>query len=197
MSQTEIKITQQEKPKKHFWQSIADKLSHKPLDTLKDSDRFSRLGLLPYPTRQQLEYRLGKLTSTLAEIEVNFQTIVGGEITDSEQRQFAFIHISKLFSAFMEMAAPWCQGLDDERMAVKVERYSRLSSGYGYLPSMYPTLKWLTETLINFSWRVIHTIPDTPVLMETRATIEPIKKQPLTMSEWEEIGNKNREATEQ
>ena len=166
MSETPVQVnvvTAKEKPSR--WKRLTGALRGAPQHTLEESNRFSRLGYLQYPKRQQLDSRLYQLEEILNEIEAELETA-----TDAT----AFKHIKKLVTAFMTVGAPWFRGLNNRELAKKAVTFYKLESIIGEsLSAFYPDLKRCVQVLINLSWQALDVIAETPVLFETRTTVTP------------------------
>jgi hypothetical protein len=156
--------TVKEKPSR--WQRLKGAIRGTPPHTLEESNRFSRLGYLQYPKRQQLDSRLFQLEEILREIEDELDTTTPDATT--------FKHIKKLVTAFMTVGAPWFRGLDDRELAKKAVTFYKLESIIGEsLSAFYPDLKRCVQVLINLSWQALDVVAETPVLFETRTTVTP------------------------
>ena len=166
----EIKVSQEPK-KKGTWDKIKSIVKRdQALDSAKDSDRFSRLGYLQFPSRQQLDYRLTELTKILKEIEADLEGVETATV--ESEKEHAFTHIRKLFRAFMLLGAPWFRGLNNRELSRKAVIFYKLESMVGHLPSFYPDLKRCAETLLTLSWQAIDVTAETPVLFESRVNIQ-------------------------
>ena len=137
-----------------------------PPTTVEESNRFSRLGYMQYPKRQQLDMRLARLQEILEEIET--------ALTVEPIAEVDFKHIRKLVNAFMIVGSPWFRGLNNRELAKKAVTFFKLESMIvGQLPAYYPDLKRCVQVLINLSWQALDVVADTPLLFETRTTVQP------------------------
>jgi len=173
MSDKGVQVTVVQEKEKSLFQRLRERLSNKPVTTIEESNRFSRLGYLQYPKRQQLDIRLGALAEILESIESELRTIEEKEISGEKLQAYAFKHIKKLFRAFMTVGSPWLRGLDNRELAKKAVAFFELETIVGHLPAFYPDLKLCTETLINLSWQAMDVTAETPVLFETRTIVQP------------------------
>ena len=176
MSETpvEVKVVQQQEPHQGTWEKIKSVMGRsKPETTLKESDRFSRLGYLKYPIREQLDFRLAALMSILDDIEQKQEELEKATETE-EQKKGVHKQIRDLFKAFSIIGAPWFEGLDNRELAAKAVTFSKIEKIItdGNLTAYYSDLKSCAETLINLSFRAKHVIPETPVLMETKMNVQ-------------------------
>lgn len=175
MSETpvEVKVVQQQQPHQSTWERIKTVMGRsKPETTLKESDRFSRLGYLKYPIREQLDFRLSALMDILDGIEKKQEELEKAKTTKSRKRSVQ-AQIRDLFKAFTIIGAPWFEGLDNRELAAKAVTFSKLEKMItdGNLTAYFSDLKSCAETLIYLSFRAKHVIPDTPVLMETKTNV--------------------------
>jgi len=168
-----VSVTVVEAKEKPWYQRLKDRFSSKPHTTLKESKRFSRLGYLQYPKRQQLDMRLFQLMEILEDIERDFKEIADKKLSGEEIEPYAYRNIRKLFHAFLTIASPWFRGLDNRELADKASKFFRLENMIGHLPSFYPDLKRCTETLIHLGWQAMDVVAETPVLFETKTIVQP------------------------
>lgn len=162
----EIKVIQEQK-KKGFLDKVKGALhKEEPLNTVRDSERFTKAGFFNFPSRQQLDYRLKELTTILTEIETDLEKIDPSN-TEAQQKA-AFKNIRKLFKAFMLLGAPWFRGLNNRELSKKAVVFFKLESMIGHLPSFYGDLKRCTQTLLTLSWQAIDVTPDPTVLFESK-----------------------------
>lgn len=172
----EVKVVQEQE--KSRWQKFMDIITRKKAPTtVEESDRFSKLGYLPYPKRQQLDMRLFTLMDILGEIEDDLKEMEKKQLAGEDLKPYAYRSIKRLFRAFMTVGSPWFRGLDNRELAKKAVDFFELETMIGHLPAFYPDLKLCTETLINLSWQAIDVTAETPVLFETRTTIAPESKR--------------------
>lgn len=166
MSDTPVQINVvQEQKKRGAWDKFKGLWSKTPPTTTEESNRFSKLGYIQYPKRQQLDMRLYRLEEILQEIET--------ELAVEELDATTFKHIKKLVSAFMTVGSPWFRGLNNRELAHKAVTFYKLESMCGHLPAFYPDLKRCVQVLINLSWQAIDVVAETPVLFETRTVVQP------------------------
>jgi len=169
MSEVNVNVAQE---KQESW---ADKLKRfvgkKPSTTLQESDRFRSLGYLQYPKTQDRELRLAFMMDCLNEIKLNLKKM-GEEKDDGERMKLLGQNNETLFRYFMLIGMPYFAGLDNRTLTEKAKEFFQIEVRCGYLPSFYPDIKCCTELLLGLAWQKIHTIPQTPVLMETKTTIQ-------------------------
>ena len=199
MAQEAVPVTLVEKEQKGKVQKIKEFLGiGKTASALKESDRFERLGYFQYPKDQQLDFRIKNLFVTLRKIANNYTRLYQqrenliaslGKTTspievDQIQRQLdAIQHIQypalqrkatdELSDAFEVYSAPWCRGLSNPRLAKKIKAYYKVLCHFGQIPSIYRILNYLTHLLLNQSWMPEDVQAQTPLLFETRTTIQP------------------------
>lgn len=94
------------------------------------------------------------------------------DMTDKEKYKSLSLQNKRLHRAFMTIGSPWIRGLDNRELAQKQNDFFELEMMIGHLPAFYPDLKLCTDILIGLSWQAIDVTPETPVLMETRATLK-------------------------
>lgn len=169
MSEVSVNVEQE---KQESW---ADKLKRwagkKPSTTLQESNRFKRMGLLQYPATQDKELRLAFMMDCLNDIKTNLKQM--GESKDDEDRMCLLgQNNATLFRTFMLIGMPYFAGLDNRTLTEKAKEFYHLEVRCGYLPSFYPDIKRCTELLLGLAWQKIHTIPQTPVLMETKMNVQ-------------------------
>ena len=168
---TEVKVVQEKE--KSLWQKTKERLGKPTKQSLTDSERFSRLGYIQYPRRQQLDHRVKDLSSILDSVEADLDEIDRKMMAGEPIPPGAYAPIKKLFRAFMVMGSPWFRGLDNRELAKKAVAFFRLETLVGHIPSFYPDLKFCTETLINLSWQAVDVIAETPVQFETKVSVLP------------------------
>jgi len=166
----EVKVVQEKE--KSVWQRLKERFQGRAPTTIEESDRFSRLGYLQYPKRQQLDFRVFALMDILEAIEKDLDEIRDKELIGDQLKPFAYRNIKKLFHAFMTIGSPWFRGLDNRELAKKAVTFFKIETMVGHLPAFYPDLKLCTETLINLSWQAVDVQAETPVLFETRTTMK-------------------------
>ena len=160
---------------------------------IRDSERFERLGLLPYPRDQQLDFRM--------QVKQKAQNVVNGIYAEIYQKKIALLvnldntmnqeerkkileeleklrtvdtpnaqkkAIQILSDAFEVAGLPWYKGLDKPRLQKKYLAYRKVVSCYGNIPSIYKVLDYGTHTLQGQSYASEEVAPQTPVLMETK-----------------------------
>lgn len=162
----------QQKEEKSLVGRIRDRVTKRGKVTEETSDRFSRLGYLQYPKRAQLDIRIATLIEILEEIETEIDELSQAK-TDREKYAIKSKNIFKLFRAFKIVGSPWMRGLDNRELAHKVKIFFRLESQIGHLPAFFPDLKFCTEILLHLSWMAVDVASETPVLFETKTTVQP------------------------
>ena len=175
------------------WQKFTDFVKHRKPSTVRESDRFSSIGLLKYPQRGQMDYRLFALNETLENIDEEYakvfqkrmnmieaemrkrgngdEALTISQIDDllaEELRDIQQKAIKKLSSTFHEAGAPWYRGLDNPRLSRKALAYHKILTCFGDMPAIYKVLNYGTNVLLDMSWSDKDVTPDTPVLMETK-----------------------------
>lgn len=170
MSEVNVSVEQETQ------ESWADKLrrwaGRKPPTTTKESDRFSTLGYLQYPATQDRHLRFMFTMDCLNNIQKNLDKM--GTLKGDEEQMMKLLgqNNQQLFRTFLLIGMPYFSGLDNRELTEKAKEFFHLEVRCGYLPAFYPDIKRCTELLLALAWQKIHTIPQTPVLMETKTTIQ-------------------------
>lgn len=192
----EIVVSNEKKTPSRFEQLKRWALGKAPT-TKEQSDRFEKLGYLKYPMRQQLDYRLFALEGSLQGIEKEYREVYEARktlikkleiaTTDEEKTHLKEVleftdnvvmrdlkqkAIDQLADTFELMGGPWFKGLDKPRLSKKMLAFQKIISAYGEVPAIYKVLRYGTHVLLNLSWAKEDVEPETPVLMETRTTIQ-------------------------
>jgi len=198
LSETPVEIeVSKEKAERSRFQKFKDFVTNKSPTSRDESDRFERLGYLKYPMRDQLDFRLFALKNALKGIEGQYAEVYKKRLalidklekakTDEQKTHLKEIikftedvtmrdlkrkAIDKLGDTFELMGGPWYKGLDKPRLGKKMLAYQKVLSCYGEVPAIHKVLKYGTHVLLNFSWAREDVEPETPVLMETRTSIQ-------------------------
>ena len=197
MSENPVEVKVVEEPKKGKMQKVKDFFGiGKTQATVKESDRFQRLGYLQYPMEQKLDFRIINLRKTLTVITDNYgllyerrRTLLDKlamaenkeqihqiqaqlDVLKNQFRDLQTLSIQQLSHAQELTSAPWCRGLDKPRMAKKIREFQKVLSLYGEIPNVYPVLRYGTHLLINQSWSSEDVGSQAPLMFETRTTVQ-------------------------
>lgn len=177
------------------WQKFKDWATRRKPSSIRASDRFQSIGLLKYPQREQMDYRLFTLNETLGSIDTEYAAVFQkrtsmietemrkrtegkealtitqiDELLAQDLRDIQQKAIKKLSDTFHEAGAPWYRGLDNPRLSRKALAYHKILTCFGDMPAIYKVLNYGTNVLLDMSWTDKDVTPDTPVLMETNMT---------------------------
>lgn len=159
-----------EAKRKSIGQRVKDLLNIKDDVTVKESDRFERMGYFMYPQTSMTRYRMATITATLDEVELTLGAME--EITDKDRYKKEAKNIRALFKVFMSIAGPFFRGLDNRELTFKAMRFFELETRCGHLPAFFPDFKKCAQALIILSWQAIDVVAQPPLLFETRTSIQ-------------------------
>lgn len=167
-------------------------LRRKP-QAIQQAKRFYDIGLLKYPEREQLDFRIFNYDQTIAKIDSMYAEVYAkrtrmlideerkklegkpalsksqiDDIISEELRSIQQLSIKKLESVFSETGSPYFRGIDSPRLTKKALQYRKILACFGDNPSVYPILNYGTNVLLDVSWRDKDVSPEPKVLMETK-----------------------------
>ena len=176
-------MTQQPATKRGFRQKFAETIYRPP----RIEEGFKRLrkeaGFIPIFNIEDVEARRQEVRRILEKSKLAL-------FDRAQQKEIA----QETFALFFSAGNPWYRGLDNRELSEKVACFLENYTEIGDMGEFIPDLFEESMQLLSLSWQALDVTKTPTYIIESQ--VQESSSPPLTFSEWEQIGNDNRERQE-